>query len=101
MPTLNLKAIDQKTRDEKVAQIYPKFESELKENLLEYGRTVKSLKPEETLVFNVKMTRCEECGVPASLEFSVKGAVLTDYANARISKEAALSKVFVKKGVNQ
>ncbi len=101
MPTLNLRAVDQKTRDEKIKAIYPKFESELKENLLEYGRTVKSLKPEETLVFNVKMTRCEECGVPASLEFSVKGAVLTDYANARISKEAALSKVFVKKGVNQ
>lgn len=101
MPTLNLRAVDQKTRDEKVKAIYPKFESELKENLLEYGRTVKSLKPDETLVFNVKMTRCEECGVPASLEFSVKGAVLADYANARISKEAALSKVFVKKGVNQ
>jgi hypothetical protein len=101
MPTLNLKAIDQKTRDEKVRDIYPKFENELKENLLEYGRTVKSLKPEEALVFNVKVTRCEACGIPASLELSVKGAVLADYAAARITKEAALAKVSVKKGVNQ
>lgn len=101
MPTLNLRAIDQKTRDEKVKAIYPKFETELKENLLEYGRTVKSLKPDETLVFNVKMTRCEECGVPASLELSIKGAVLADYASARIGKDVALSKILVKKGANQ
>lgn len=98
MPTLNLRAIDQKTRDEKVKGMYPKFEAELRENLLEYGRTVKSLGPDEVLVMNVKLTKCENCGIPDALEVSVKGAVLADYAAGKLNKENALTKVVIKKG---
>lgn len=98
MPTLNLRSVDQKTRDEKVKALYPKFEAELKENLLEYGRTVKSLGPEESLMMNVKLTRCEQCGIPDALEFAVRGAVLADYAAGRITRDAALAKIEVKKG---
>jgi hypothetical protein len=101
MPALGLADIDQATRDQKTKDLYPTFEKELKENMLEYGRTVKSLKDEENLIFNTKITRCKECGIPSSLEVSIKMSVLKDYSSGKISKEVALSKISVKKGVNQ
>src|SRR3546814_5540649 len=46
IPTLGLENLDQATRDQKVAELYPLFEADIKQNILEYGRTIKSLKDE-------------------------------------------------------
>jgi hypothetical protein len=101
MPTLNLREVDQATRDKKVKEMYPQFEAELKENILEYGRTVKSLGDNEQLVFNVKLTKCAGCGIPADVEISVKNSVLKEYNSGKLDKNTALSKVNVKRGSNQ
>ena len=101
MPTLRLENVDAETRDKKVKELYPVFEKELKENILDYGRTLKSLGDEEVLMFNVKLTRCPECGIPSSLELSVKSSVLKDVNSGKLTKEAALAKISVKKGPNQ
>jgi len=101
MPTLRLNDLDQEKRDAKVKELYPQFEKEIKENLLEYGKTLKSLKDEESVVINVKMTKCTACGIPSSLELSVKESVLKDYSSGKLTKDAALAKISVKKGVNQ
>jgi hypothetical protein len=101
MPTLGLDDVDLATRNKKIKEVYPRFEQELRENIVEYGRTVKSIKDNEVLVFQVRVTRCPECNIPSSLEFTVKGSVLKDYNNGKIDKNAALSKISVKKGPNQ
>ena len=101
MPTVNLRDVDQETRDKKVKEIYPAFEKDLKENVIEYGRTLKSLGDNESLVFNVRLTKCGGCGIPSSIELTVKGSVLKDYSAGKISKDSALGKVSVKKGQNQ
>jgi len=101
MPTLKLSDLDQNERNKKVIALYPEFEKELKENVLEYGRTVRSLKDNEVLVFNVKITKCPDCGIPSSLEVSVKGSVLKDYGSGKLDKNAALGKLMIKKGANQ
>lgn len=101
MPTVGLEDLDQAARDKKVVELYPQFEKDIKEDILEYGRTVKSLKPEELLIFNIKLTRCDGCGIPSSLEISVKSSVLSDYAAGKLTKDAALAKLSVKKGVAQ
>jgi hypothetical protein len=103
LPTQNIDEVDEATRDKKVAELYPKFESELKENILEYGRTLKSLKDDEVLVFNVTMTKCKQkgCGIPSSLELTIKGSTLKDFGAAKIDKSAALAKFTTKKGPNQ
>jgi hypothetical protein len=101
MPTLKLENVDQATRDKKVKELYPQFESELKENMLEYGRTIKSLADHEQLVINARLTRCPGCGIPSFIEVSVKGSVLKAYSAGKINKETALSKVMVKKGPEQ
>ncbi|QOI97607.1 MAG: hypothetical protein HRU69_08935 [Flammeovirgaceae bacterium] len=98
MPTLKLDDLDQATRDKKVKELYPAFEKELKENMIEYGRTLKSLNDDEQLIVNVKLTRCDDCGIPYSIEASVKASVLKEHASGKLSKEAAVSKVVIKKG---
>jgi len=101
MPTLGLQGLSQEERDAKVKEIYPQFERDLKADILEYGRTVKSLQPNELLVFDVKVTKCEACNIPASLEISIKADVLKDYAAGKLTKDAALAKLMVKRGNNQ
>lgn len=101
MPTLGLMDVDLETRNKKIKEMYPQFEKELKENILEYGRTVKSLKDNESLVFQVRVTRCPSCGIPSTLEYTIKGSTLKDYNNSKIDRNAALSKLTVKKGPNQ
>lgn len=97
MPTVSMRDMSQTERDDKVKEMYPRFENELKENIVEYGRTLRSLKDEELLVFNVRLTKCVKCGIPASLEVSIKGGALKDYSSGKASKEATLAKLTVKK----
>lgn len=101
MPTLGLEDVDQETRDKKVKELYPKFEQELKDNILEYGRTVKSLKDEEVLVFQVTLTKCTGCGIPSTLELSIKGSALKDFNSGKADRNAVANKITIKKGQNQ
>ncbi|MCE7863509.1 MAG: hypothetical protein DYG99_08210 [Bacteroidetes bacterium CHB5] len=101
IPTLGLNNLSQEERDKKVKELYPVFEQSIKADILEYGRTVKSLKANEVLVFNIALTRCQGCGIPATLELSIKSNVLSDYTAGKISKDAALGKFEVTKGNSQ
>lgn len=101
MPTLGLDDVDQETKDKKVKELYPKFEQELKDNILEYGRTLKSLKENEVLVFQLTLTKCAGCGIPSSLELSIKGSVLKDFSAGKSERNAALAQFTIKKGENQ
>jgi hypothetical protein len=101
MPTQDLDDVDKETRDKKVTELYPKFEKELKENILEYGRTLKSLKDEEVLVFNITLTKCKGCGIPENVELTIKASTLKDFGSGKIDQGSALSKFTIKKGPNQ
>lgn len=98
MPTVGLEDIDQSTRDNKVKELYPKFESELKDNILEYGRTLKSLGDNEVLVFQVRLTRCAGCGIPSTVDYTIKGSVLKDLNSGKVNKADAMSKFEIRKG---
>lgn len=101
MPTVGLKDVNQQERDTKVKELYPKFESELKENILEYGRTLKSLGDNEQLVFNVALTQCYQCKIPSTLELSIQGSDLKAYNEGKTDRQTALSKIVLKKGPDQ
>jgi hypothetical protein len=101
MPTVGLDNVDIETRNKKVKEIYPQFEKELKENILEYGRTIKSLKENEVLVFQVKVTKCPQCGIPSTIEYTVKSNVLSDFNAGKMDRNAALNKISLKKGTEQ
>ncbi len=101
LPTVHLDEVDKDTRDKKVKEMYPAFEKSIKEDILEYGRTLRSLSDNEILTFDINLTRCPKCGIPSTLELSVKNSVLKDYSSGKISKESALSKIEIKKGAEQ
>jgi hypothetical protein len=101
MPTLGLEGLTQAERDKKVIEMYPKFEKDIKDDMLEYGRTIKSLKPDEFLIFDIRISKCVNCGIPASLELSIKADILKQYESGKLTKEQALGKMSVKKGPNQ
>ncbi len=101
MPTQDLEDIDQATRNKRVIELYPIFEKDLKGNMLEYGRTLNSLKDDELLIFDVTLTKCKGCGIPATVELSVKASVLKEFGSGKISKETATAKINVKKGLAQ
>ncbi|HMP98236.1 MAG TPA: hypothetical protein PKC24_00555 [Cyclobacteriaceae bacterium] len=101
MPTIGARDLSQADRDKKVKELYPQFEKDLKDNVLEYGRMLRSLKDDEQLIFKVKITQCEACGIPSTLEVSVKASVLKEYNAGKLDKNSALAKINIKKGPNQ
>lgn len=101
MPTVGLEDLDQAARDKKVKELYPLFEKDMKDNMLEYGRTISSLKDDELLIFDVTLTKCTGCGIPSTIELSVKASVIKDFGSGKISKDAALTKINLKKGLAQ
>lgn len=97
IPTQNLHDLSFEERNQKVKEMYPGFEQELKANILDYGKTIKSLAPNETVLFQVKLTECKDCGIPRNIDISVKQSVLSDFGAGKLSKQDALKKVNVKK----
>lgn len=101
MPTQRLEGLSQEQRDKKVIELYPQFEKDLKDNIVEYAQTVKSLKDEELFVFNVQLTKCTGCNIPASLELSVKNGLIRKVAAGQATKAEVVSQMNVKKGPAQ
>lgn len=101
MPTQRLEGLTQEQRDKKVVELYPLFEKELKDNMVEYGQTIKSLKEGEMLVFNVTVTKCTSCNIPSNLELSLRFGDLKDLAAGKTTKADVASRINVKKGPNQ
>lgn len=101
MPTQRLEGLTQEQRDKKVVELYPQFEKDLKDNIVEYAQTIKSLKNDEMIVFNVQITKCVGCNIPATLELSVKNENIRKLAAGGMSKADVLNSINVKRGVNQ
>jgi hypothetical protein len=97
MPTQNLQGVSKAERDKIVKELYPKFEKELKENIIDYGRTIKSLGDVEKLIFNIKLTKCDNCGIPDTIEVEVSNSTLSQYDQNKISREKAISEIKVTK----
>lgn len=101
MPTLRLEGLTQEQRDKKVIELYPMFEKEIKENIVEYAQTIKSLKDEEMIVFNIQLTKCVGCNIPSSLELSLKNGQVRKLVAGQATKADVVAAINVKKGVAQ
>jgi hypothetical protein len=76
--------------------IYPKFKEDVKQFMLDYGRTIRSLKDDDKLLLEVKIQACDNCGVPKTLEVSTKMSTLRQYDEQKISKEKAADLIELK-----
>ena len=88
--------LTQEERNTRVNEMYPAFKQTFLENILDYGRTIRSLKPEEMLVFKVKLTECKGCEMPEEIEVIVKGETLRSYDKGSLSRDAGVKKINVK-----
>ena len=95
--TQGLNKLTKEERDEKVESLYPEIEQGLKENIINYGRTVKSLQPTEIMMFKVNLTECKECNMPKAIDLSVDASVLSDFDKSKIDLKTAVSKIKLKK----
>ncbi len=76
----------------KLTAIYPQFLEGLKENILTYGRTVKSMDSAEQLVFNVRLGNCVGCNIPDWVNISIQMSDLFAYDEGKLSMAEALQR---------
>lgn len=98
MPTIAKKGLTLEERNQFVMDLLPQFESEFKENLVNYGRTLKNLDSDELILFEINMTTCKNCkDFPRVMKFSVKKSALHKYNRGKISMTDAIKKVNVER----
>lgn len=98
MPTIGKKGLTLEERDNHVMELLPKFESDFKENLVNYGRTLKNLDSDEVLMFEINMTTCKDCNnFPRYMKFSIKKSDLHKYNKGSLSMKDAIKKVNVER----
>ena len=97
MPVLDKKRVSSEERKEAIEELYPKFESDIKSFIIDYGRTIRSLEEDDMLLLKIKMTKCEDCTIPKSIDVSVKMSVLKQFDQQKISRDKAVASIEIKK----
>lgn len=74
---------------------FKKFLTQLKQTLVDYGRTIKSISPGESIFLMVNIT---DTGIfPNNVKLQIKESVLQAYNHGKISREQAIDKIRVRK----
>jgi hypothetical protein len=100
MPVLGEEKVNADARKETIEKLYPEFEKDIKNFIIDYGRTIKSLDDDDLLVLKIRLTRCEECSIPKNLEVMVRMDVLKQFDQQKLSREKALEAIELKKDFN-
>jgi hypothetical protein len=79
---------------EEVMADFEAFETEAKNLLINYGRTLNSLKSDQVVILSLSQRRDIQ-GIPSRLVLSVKKSTLDAYDRRSITKEAALAQITV------
>ena len=93
MPGINQEGLNEDQRTENVVALYPLFVKSFKENLIQYGRAIKSLKDDEMVMARITLTKCDGCEIPKRLQFSVKQSVLKDFNSGNMRLSEAIAQV--------
>ncbi len=78
------------------ADLYPKFKEDIKAFMLDYGRTIRSLKDEDKVLLDINISACRDCQIPKSIEVSTEISLLKKYDQQKISREKALEEITIK-----
>lgn len=96
MPALAGDKVNSEERKKTIESLYPKFVNDIKNFIIDYGRTIRSLSGNDILMLKIRLTRCEECSIPKSIDVSVKMSVLNQYDQQKITRDKALNAIEVK-----
>jgi hypothetical protein len=76
--------------------LYTKFKEDVKDFMLDYGRTIRSLKDDDVISLMIKLNSCRDCKIPRSIEVSTKMSVLKQYDQQKLARDKALDKIEIK-----
>lgn len=76
---------------------YPAFEKSVKETMIKYGRTLRSLKSNEFLILNVGLSANNLSGLPKSIQFMISKDDINAFTKGSKSLEQVMEKVSLKK----
>ena len=96
IPATGQKNVNSSDRDVIIDQLYPKFVENLKQFIIDYGRTIRSLKDTDHLMLKIKTTRCWDCKIPKYIELTIKMKDLKAYDRQKLSREKALAAIEIK-----
>lgn len=96
MPTQRKSNLTREQRNKEVMALYPQFISEFKKNILDYGKTIKSLESDESILFQIRLTECNQCDIPTEINILVKSQTLRDLDQGKINQSQALQQIQVK-----
>ena len=97
IPGTGEEKVGSEERKARIEELYPKFESDLKSFVIDYGRTIRSMNDDDMLLMKIRMTRCEECSIPKSIELSIKMSVLKQFDQQKLSRDKAMTAIEIKK----
>lgn len=95
MPNFTEALVDLEVRNKILEEHYPEFISGLKEKILDYGRTIRSLDEQQTLQFSLTLTDCD-CKMPSQVNLELKMKDLVEYGRGKVSRAEALKRIIVK-----
>ncbi len=81
-------------RSQHMTEAFTRFQDQLRQYLLDYGRTLRVVKPQQWVVVSVKTRRRYE-GLPRRMVMQVKKADLERYDARKISRKEALHRIQV------
>jgi len=88
---------DEEENEEELLEAFDAFQQTLKENVLEYGRTLRSVKQDEVIIINVDLSSgFRQTKLPRSIQMVIPKKLIEDYAKGGISLEKAASSIDVK-----
>ena len=93
IPAINQGGLTGQERNDWVQKVYPKFITDMKGAMLDYGRTVTSLKPGEKLILQITLTRCDNCSIPRKVQLSIAQKTLQAYNAGQLTRDKALQQI--------
>ena len=86
-------------RDSSQARIrteaYGQFRNDIREAVLDYGRTLRNLSADQVILLSVSLPTCDGCNVPPRANVSVKKSVLEAYEQNKMNRQQALDAITV------
>ena len=80
---------------------YTQFKEDLKDFVLDYGRTIRSLEKDEKVVLDIDLKSCRSCDLPKGLKVTVDCATLNNYDLQKLTKEKAKSLIEIKESLEE
>ena len=76
-------------------EAYGQFRNDIREAVLDYGRTLRNLSADQVILLSVALPTCDGCNVPPRANVSVKKSVLEAYEQNKMNRQQALDAITV------